>query len=201
MKTILIIEDRPSRLTQHFSNGEDDLSTIKSISGISMPEKENCKKIINQINDAVYDVIDNLVIIHQSALSTKGLDHLNSECIKKDVSLILFSGGSSQTFFDSEPFILLSTNAGDLYSSRFIPFLQRYVKGESESILEVINSNWKISYWMLLRQLIDTVKLEENEDRLLEFKRRISSIENLLNFDSSKGIDGINLQIKKLILT
>ena len=54
---------------------------------------------------------------------------------------------------------------------------------------------------MLLRQLIDTVKLEENEDRLLEFKRRISSIENLLNFDSSKGIDGINLQIKKLILT
>ena len=201
MKTILIIEDRPSRLKQHLSNGESDITRIKNISGISMPENENCKIIINAINSSTYEVTDNLVIIHQSALSTRGLDHLNSECTKKDVSLILFSGGSSQTFFDSEPFILLSTSAGDLYSSRFIPFLDNYVKGESESILEIINSNWKISYWMLLRQLIDTVKLEENEDRLLEFKRRISSIEKLLNFDSSKGIDVINLQIKKLILT
>ena len=54
MSKILILEDRPSRQRLFLPNREKDIETLLSISGLSIPLVDDCKKIIDEINNEHY---------------------------------------------------------------------------------------------------------------------------------------------------
>jgi hypothetical protein len=82
MSKILILEDRPSRQRLFLPNREKDIETLLSISGLSIPLVDDCKKIIDEINNERYLFKDTLklLIIHKSSINSKGLMYVYKAC-------------------------------------------------------------------------------------------------------------------------
>jgi len=98
MSKILILEDRPSRQRLFLPNREKDIETLLSISGLSIPLVDDCKKIIDEINNERYLFKDTLklLIIHKSSINSKGLMYVYKACKDQCIKIIFFSGGIAQ---------------------------------------------------------------------------------------------------------
>lgn len=197
---ILFLEDRPSRQKQFLPNKEKDVEKIKAMSEIFMPEAVECKIIISQINNESYQFEDSklqLIIVHKSALDTKGLTYLNIICREKIVKLVCFSGGTSQVIYNNDDFEFLNLNSSDFYTERLIPFLEKVVAGEENNLLEITNAQWKLSYMLLARQILESINLEEDEDSKLRLESKLEQIRKLVNIDN---IGHLSKEITKNIL-
>jgi hypothetical protein len=197
---ILFLEDRPSRQKQFLPNKEKDVEKIKSMSEIFMPEAVECKKIISQINNESYQFEDSklqLIIVHKSALDTRGLTYLNIICREKTVKLVCFSGGTSQLIYNNDDFEFLNLNSSDFYTERLIPFLEKVVAGEENNLLEITNVKWKLSYMLLARQILENINIEEDEDSKLRLESKLEQIRKIVNIDN---IEHLSKEITKNIL-
>lgn len=210
MRKILFLEDRPERQRIFLPNGENDVSVLRNMRNIVMPELEDCKITISNINSNKTFIMDgiSMIIIHESSLSTPGLIYLNKKCKENKISAILYSGGISQTAFNNDDYDMLYVNSSDLYTERFIPFLENYINDSSSHLLELINANWRISYWFLLRQLLNTKEIEEKSknpdfDRIDVLEDKIEKASKVLGIELSQfnsNTDSLNKEIKKLLL-
>lgn len=203
---ILFLEDRPSRQLLFLPNKEDDVKSIKTFEDIFMPDSNLCKDIITQINQGNYEFDNNikLILVHKSALETSGLEYINNFCKENKVKLVCFSGAISQITYNNEEYEILNINSSEFYSSRLIPFLNNFLSGNSESLLELANKDWKLSYMFLARQLIGTLALEKDEDTLFNIEDKLTKISSVLNLDFSVNIENLaklNAEIKKIILS
>lgn len=203
---ILFLEDRPSRQLLFLPNKEDDVKTIKTFEDIFMPDSNLCQDIITQINQGNYEFDNNvkLILVHKSALETSGLEYINNFCKENKVKLVCFSGGISQITYNNEEYEFLNINSSDFYSSRLIPFLNNFFSGNSESLLEFANKDWKLSYMFLARQLIGTLAFEKDEDAVFNIEDKLTKISSILNFDFSVNTENsakLNAEIKKIILS
>lgn len=203
---ILFLEDRPSRQLLFLPNKEDDVKTIKTFEDIFMPDSNLCMDIITQINDSKYEFDNNikLIIVHKSALQTRGLEYINNFCKKNKVKLVCFSGGISQITFNNEEYELLNINSSDFYSNRLVPFLKNVISDNYETLLELANREWKLSYMFLARQLIGSIALEEDEDVKFNLEDKVAKINRILDFDftiNSDNAEKLNTEIKKNILS
>lgn len=210
MRKILLLEDRPERQRMFLPNGENDVSVLRNMQDIVMPELEYCKTTISNINSNKNFIIEeiSLIVLHESSLTTQGLRFLNKICKENKIGAILFSGGISQTAFNNEDYDMLYVNSSDLYTERFISFLEKYINDISTHLLELVNPNWRISYWFLLRQLLNTKEIEEKSnnpdfDRIDVLEDKIENAFKILEIDSSKfnsHTDSLNKEIKKLLI-
>lgn len=210
MRKILFLEDRPERQRIFLPIGENDVSVLRNMQNIVMPELEDCKITISNINSNKNFIIEgiSLIVIHESSLTVQGLRFLNKTCKENNIGAILFSGGISQTAFNNEDYDMLYVNSSDLYTERFIPFLEKYKNDSSTHLLELINPNWRISYWFLLRQLLNTKEIEEksnnpDSDRIDVLEDKIENASKVLGIDLSQlnsNTDSLNKEIKKLLL-
>lgn len=203
---ILFLEDRPSRQLLFLPNKVEDVKVINSLEDVFMPESNECKSIIMQINQEEYE-FDNsleLIIAHKSALETRGLNYINSFCKKGKVKLVCFSGGISQITYNNEEYEFLNMNSTDFYSERLIPFLKDAISGNSEILLELANKEWKLSYMLLARQIIGNLAIEQDEDVKSNLEVKLDKINSILNFDftvNSDNVEKLNIEIKKKILS
>lgn len=197
---ILFLEDRPSRQTQFFPNKEKDVEKLKSMSELFLPQALECKEIIAQINNKSFqfDLSLKLIIAHKSALTTEGLAYLNEICKEKGIKLICFSGGTSQVIFNKDDFEFLNINSSDFYSDRLIPFLEKVARDEENNLLEIINSQWELSYMLLARQIMGSIDLEEDEDSKYRLKRKLEQIKMMINIYDE---DLLSKEISKKLLT
>jgi hypothetical protein len=203
---ILFLEDRPSRQLQFLPNREKDVTQIRLLEGVNMPESNDCKEIIAQINQSNHNFEKDikLIIVHKSALETRGLEFINNFCKEEKVKLVCFSGGISQLTYNNEDYEFLNINSTDFYTERLIPFLNNFIKGESKTLLELVNKEWKLSYMFLARQIIGSIALEKDEDAKFNLEDKLDKINNVLNFDftiNSENIEDLNTEIKKRILS
>lgn len=203
---ILFFEDRPSRQLLLLPNKEKDVKKIKTLEGVFMPNSNECKDIIVQINKNEYEFDSDikLIIVHKSALGTNGLEYINSFCRKKGVKLVCFSGGISQIIYNSEEYEFLNINSSDFYSDRLIPFLQNFLAGSSDTLLELSNKEWKLSYMFLARQIIGSLALEEDEDVKLTLQGKLEIIGSILGFDfiiNGNNTKKLNTEIMKIVLS
>jgi hypothetical protein len=175
---ILFIEDRPFRREHFLPNGQKDIMRMKSIKGLTMPDGDESKKIINEINLKKYGFPTNpkLIIIHKTSLDTLGQTFVDSTCKSRKIDLVFFSGGISQLFYNSDGYNFLSMNSSALYSDNLISFLQRFCDNEKPHLLEIANNNWKLAYLYLARQLFDSLESEEDEDRIYAFNSKLDYI-------------------------
>lgn len=197
---ILFLEDRPSRQNQFMPNKEKDVEKLRSISELFMPEAVECKKIISQINNKSYQFEDSdlqLIIVHKSALDTKGLAYLNILCREKRIKLVCFSGGISQVVYNNDDFEFLNLNSSDFYTERLIPFLEKIVEGGENNLLEITNSQWNLSYMLLARQILESIKIEEDEDSKMRLESKLEQIRKLINIDN---VENISTEITKNII-
>lgn len=199
---ILFLEDRPERQKLFLPEKEKDVEILKAIREIYMPEGVECKKIIFDINNADYIISNDtkLIIIHRSALNTRGLQYLNKVCSEKKIKLICFSGGISQQIYNTERFEYLNINSSDFYNKELIPFLKKFVITPDLNLLEVTNENWELSYLFLARQIIDSFQQEEDEDRKMLFQNKLEQLQTILQFDGIMHAEKINMEINKKIL-
>ena len=213
MRKILFLEDRPERQKIFLPSKEKDVDELSNIDELIMPIADDCKKIISSINQEEEYVIGNdisLVIIHKTSLSTQGLHHINSICEKNNIDLILFSGGIDQLIYNNEKNNVLELNSSDFYTNRLIPFLKKYIKENHTNLLELVNPNWQISYWFLLRQLQHTHTIEaeqkkveiddEMNSRINDLHDKINNIVNILGIDSNLNEIKIDEKIKKILI-
>lgn len=203
---ILFLEDRPSRQLHFLPNKSEDVKAINSLEGVFMPESHECKTIIMQINQEEYG-FDNsieLIIAHKSALETRGLNYINNFCKKEKIKLVCFSGGISQITYNNDEYEFLNMNSTDFYSERLIPFLKDVISGNSETLLELANKEWKLSYMLLARQIIGNLALEQDEDVKSNLEVKLDKINSILNFDFTLNRDNaekLNIGITKKILS
>lgn len=197
---ILFLEDRPSRQKQFLPNKEKDVEKLKSMSEIFMPEAVECKIIISQINNESYQFEDSklqLIIAHKSALDTKGLAYLNFICRDKIIKLVCFSGGTSQVIYNNDDFEFLNLNSSDFYTERLIPFLEKVLAGEENNLLEITNAQWKLSYMLLARQILESINLEKDENSKLRLESKLEQIRKLVKIDD---IEHLSKEITKNII-
>jgi hypothetical protein len=189
---ILFLEDRPSRQKQFLPNKDKDVEKLKSISELFMPEAAMCKSIISEINSELYQFenIDlQLIIVHKSALETKGMAYLNKICKEKKLKLICFSGGTSQIVFNNEEFEFLYLNSSDFYTERLIPFLEKAVIDKEYNLLEITSVQWKLSYLLLARQIFGSIKMEVDEDSKFRLETKLQQIRQLIDINDITQLD------------
>lgn len=207
MRKILFLEDRPERQKIFLPSKEKDVDELSNIDELIMPIADDCKKIISSINQEEYAIGNDisLVIIHKTSLSTQGLHYINSICEKNNIDLILFSGGIDQLIYNNEKNNVLEINSSDIYTNKLIPFINKYIQDENTNLLELVNSNWQISYWFLLRQLQQTIETEQknagiDDDRIIILKDKIEKTIKVLELDQDYHEININENIKKILI-
>jgi hypothetical protein len=200
---ILFLEDRPDRQKLFLPYKDLDFVELNSIDMLEMPEVNQCRTILHQINQAEFKIESTvkLIIVHRSALNSNGISYLNKLCKSSGIKVIYFSGNISQTTYFADGFEQININSSDFYSELLIPFLKQFIKDEKTSILEVFNKNWKLSYMFLYKQLKINFELEKDDDGpyspkiILENKMKIC--EEILGKDTIVNLD---MNIEKLIL-
>ena len=140
-----------------------------------------------------------LIIVHKSALDTKGLAYLNRICKERKLKLICFSGGTSQTILNNEEFDFINLNSSDFYTERLLPFLEKVVNNKEYNLLEITNTEWKLSYMLLARQIIGSIKMEEDEDSKFRLETKFAQIKKLIAINND-DIEQLNNEITKTIL-
>lgn len=207
MYNILFLEDRTDRQSSFLSNGVDDISLIKTIGNLHMPDPNGCKYIVEQINKQEYQFnsIDHdikLVIVHRTLLKNSGISFLNQTAKKNQLKLVFFSGGISQVQYNNDGFEQIFLNSTEFYSELLIPFLFKFSTDFSTSILELFHKNWRLSYMMLHRQLSQNLKVSKVDESdpytyYYATKERLKQIETILGVTSEKEIDKL---FKKSVL-
>lgn len=182
---ILFLEDRPSRQQLFLPNKADDVNIIKSLDDVFMPESNECKMILKEINKREYGFSASLklIIVHKSALETSGLDYIDNYCKKNSVRFICFSGAISQIIYTNENYEFLNINSSDFYGDRLIPFLKSFISDNSQTVLELVNRDWKLSYLFLARQILYNMNIEEDEDSKFLFEEKLEGLSKILNLD------------------
>jgi len=198
MKAILI-EDRPDRQRIFLSNNEIDIDVLKRIDGLYHPSGQDCKDIINELNNENYKLNDlDLIMVHKSSLTSKGINFLNKQSKEKNISTVYFSGGIDQLIYNNESFECLNINAKEFYSLRLIPFIKSFVENKNPHILELNNKDWKISYMFLIKQLLQNRKIEKDEDEKYLLLKRIDKIKSILEIKDKKEDEIENYISKKI---
>jgi hypothetical protein len=203
MKAILI-EDRPDRQRIFLPNNENDIDVLKNINGLYLPNGQDCKEIIYAINNEDYEFNDlNLIMIHKSSLTSKGINFLNKQSKEKKIATVYFSGSIDQLIYNNESFECLNINSKEFYSFRLIPFIKNFVEDRNPHILELNNKDWKLSYMFLVKQLLQNRKIEKEEDEIYLLSKKIDKIKSLLEIKDKKDEeieDYISKEIKQIIV-
>ena len=201
MSKILILEDRPSRQRLFLPNREKDIETLLSISGLSIPLVDDCKKIIDEINHERYLFKDTLklLIIHKSSINSKGLMYVYKECKDQCIKIIFFSGGIAQLNYHNENLEFLNINSSDLYSARLIPFIRNFIQDKVDNLLELVYENWELTYLLQLRKLIHS-RDSEIEIYKNRFDNKIKMINQILGYEKEMEEQNLNALINKMIL-
>ena len=201
MSKILILEDRPSRQRLFLPNREKDIETLLSISGLSIPLVDDCKKIIDEINHERYLFKDTLklLIIHKSSINSKGLMYVYKACKDQCIKIIVFSGGIAQLNYHNENLEFLNINSSDLYSARLIPFVRNFLQDKVDNLLELVYENWELTYLLQLRKLIHS-RDSEIEIYKNRFDNKIKMINQILGYEKEMEEQNLNALINKMIL-
>ena len=203
MKAILI-EDRPDRQRIFLPNNENDIDVLKNINDLYLPNGQDCKEIIYAINNEDYEFNDlNLIMIHKSSLTSKGINFLNKQSKEKKIATVYFSGSIDQLIYNNESFECLIINSKEFYSFRLIPFIKNFVEDRNPHILELNNKDWKLSYMFLVKQLLQNRKIEKEEDEIYLLLKKIDKIKSLLGIKDKKDEeieDYISKEIKQIIV-
>ncbi|NJC27026.1 hypothetical protein [Neolewinella antarctica] len=173
MKKILFIEDRPLRQAQYFTEAE--LSALKAISGLLFPAGDDCRIIIDKINkeELEVDQLIALVVAHRSAFSAQGLLFLVQMTEKREIDLILFSGGSNQLNYTAGKRQFLSMNSNQIYKKELSALFNEYTDQEGFPLLKFqYGDNYELELFLKYRLLQTKLSLEEDEDLrdLIELK-------------------------------
>ena len=82
MNKIILLDDRPKRMSLAFEKNAQDINLYKSIDALYIPMENDCLRIKNEINNGSGEIIKNysLVIAHQSAFNGLGLNTIDSIC-------------------------------------------------------------------------------------------------------------------------
>jgi hypothetical protein len=208
MYNILFLEDRTDRQSLFLPNGVDDISLIKTIGNLHMPDPNGCKQIVEEINkqDYQFNSIDRdikLVIVHRTLLKNIGISFLNQTAKNSQIKLVFFSGGISQVQYNNDGFEQIFLNSTEFYSELLIPFLFNFSADFSTSILELFHKKWRLSYMMLYRQLAQNLKVSKVDESdpytfYYSTKERLKHIESILGVSGEEEIDKL---FKKSILT
>jgi len=208
MYNILFLEDRTDRQLLFLPNGVDDLSLIKTIGNLYMPDPNGCKQIVEEINKQkyIFKSIDRdikLVIVHRTLLKNSGISFLNQFAKNTQLKLVFFSGGISQVQYNIDGFEQIFLNSTEFYSELLIPFLFNFSSDFSTSILGLFHKNWRLSYMMLYRQLSQNLKVSKVDESdpytfYYSTKERLKQIESILGVSDEEEIDKL---FKKSILT
>lgn len=218
MNRIILLEDRPSRPEKLLPNAKKDLIELHSLHGLYMPAIDECKEIIEAINQKKYNFDKDIlmIVIHRSSLNANGMNYLYTVCKHKKLSLILYSGGTSSSIFRKDKFPLLNISSAEFYTSKLIPFLENKINDNDTHILELIYNNWQTNYIFQLRHYLkikegimnykqkldenNELELEEVYDELQIIDSNINDLKKVLNWSDDLQQKTINQIIKKELL-
>ena len=203
MKAILI-EDRPDRQKLFLSDIENGIEQLRNLPDLAMPSGQDCRDLIAAINDENFNADDlNLIMVHKSSLTSVGINFLN-KLSKEKVTLVFFSGNIDQLIYDNKNIECLHINSKDFYSTRLIPFIKDFINDMKPHILELKNKDWKLSYFFLLRQLIQNRMIENDYEEKQSITLRIEKIKTILDIkekEDSDILDFISKETEKIINT
>ncbi len=199
MKKVLLIEDRAVR-QQFFINETninlDDFSDIlDNFTNESYDELE-LQIENNSFNFEKYDYI----ISHKSAFAEKNselLSRLKDFCKLKKTPLILFSGGISTNYYESNEYEILELNSKTFYSKNLELFLKA-LENDNENILMLCyGKHWKQN---IISNMLEKVNiyLDANDKEQVTYSKFSSaiSIDNLESFQYNfYNIDKKNIRI------
>lgn len=202
---IILLEDRPERQKQFLPNRAADYEKLKGIDGLFMPEVTECKLILEAINSEnyIFQPSVKLIMVHRSALKSQGIAHLIKQSKQNNIKLIFFSGGIRQSDYSNDGFEQLNLNSADFYSNLLLSFINNFLANVELTILEVYNKEWKLSYLMLYKQLVNNLNATQSHDENdpYDYKTILADrIDRIQKIIEANDFDTINKKIKKSIL-
>lgn len=158
MNRVILMDDRPKRMSLAIEKNGQDFNLYKSIEGLEIPLEQDCINLKEEINNGSGKSISNysLIIAHQSAFSGTGLNILDSTCKSHKINLILFSGSIRQpVYYAEKEYRKLIINSKDLYSENLVHFIVKVIKNEMDHLTELIYADkWKLGIALTYRQLL-----------------------------------------------
>ena len=185
MKRVIIIEDRPWRQKRILSLA--DWENLRQMENVYMPEEDDCRGVIQEINEGDTSRLDafDLIIVHKTVLKTYGAVALSAHCKKQQKDLVLFTGNQDQSSFSQADHPLLVLGSDELYSEDLVPFLNEYTLGNREHLLEVLlGQNWELSLLLNYRQLLSKLETEENFEVRIRLEEEINELRKSLDIDA-----------------
>jgi hypothetical protein len=197
MNKIILLDDRPKRMSLAFEKNGLDINIYKLIEGLDIPIENDCVRIKDELNSGIVDSVKNysLIIAHQSAFTGLGLNTIDSICKLHGIKLILFSGSIRQPVYNSiNGFQKLIVNSKNLYSERLTNFLKKTANNQLEHLTELIYAEkWKLGVALTYRQLLIDEKYGDDLKTINhKNKQLLNSISILGNYtveELSKLID------------
>lgn len=189
---IVLIEDRTERQRRLLSPFGLTVNDLLQKEGLDAGEFRIYLDSLENEKMEIFDEYD-LIMGHKTALGSNS-SRLIEYCEKERKDLILFSGGvSSSTFLsmnkkqsDDKECAYLQVSDVQFYSKHLIPFIEKYLKGDFESLIEIKEGeNWRKGYLMRYRELL---ALEEADQREKHLKETIN-LEGILKFSNEESAD------------
>ena len=201
MKKAILIEDRTERQNQYLSIAGIKIEELTCLKNIIEQEYEDLIDYISKGDTSILDEYD-VIILHRSATSS---DIIEAHCEKKEKALVLFSGGTTASYYQNGPNEKLSLNSKDLYSKNLRLFLDELKVDNINLRVLAYGEKWELNLVLNILEKINKIKQNDFED-FSEFrdKTKIEMIEYLINIDKFKKNNEITLdvieKIKKDIL-
>lgn len=200
MNKIILLDDRPKRMSLAFEKNAQDINLYKSIDALYIPMENDCLRIKNEINNGSGEIIKNysLVIAHQSAFNGLGLNTIDSICKSNEIKLILFSGSIRQPVYSGKNgFSKLIVNSNDLYSNRLLAFIKKTAENQLEHLTELIYAEkWKLGVALNYRQLLID---EKYGDDLREINHKNKQLLNCISILGVCTVEQLSILIDEHI--
>jgi hypothetical protein len=184
MNKVILIDDRPKRMSLALEKTGNDLNIYNSINGLEIPMDEHCNAIKDELNSGSGKLILNfsLIIAHQSALNGIGLNTLDSTCKLQNIKLILFSGSIRQPVYTNDNgFEKLIVNSKDLYSAGLLPFIKKTLNNQLEHLTELVYAEkWKLGIALTYRQLLIDKKYGDDINLIYHKKKQLLNCVSIL---------------------
>jgi len=75
------------------------------------------------------------------------------------------------------------------HDERLIPFLEKAIIDKEYNLLEITSVQWKLSYLLLARQIIGSIKMEDDEDSKLRLETKLQQIRQLIDINDITQLD------------
>ena len=166
MRKILLIEDRRERQQLFINETDIDLNKLYEVVDNAIDEKYD--EIFYKLKDNTFDFENySTIISHKSAFDKDNsamIEKLKDYCKTRKKTLVFFSGGIDENYYNRSEYELILINSKTFYSQNIKLFLEAYKNGVEDILMLLYGKRWKLNIALNILEKLSFFLQKNSED-------------------------------------